>query len=125
MKHLLVVDDQSKDLLAAVQVAESLGFEDIHAKNSAWSAREYLEKGLSGEIPLPDAIVLDLDMGIESGFELLRLWHSTPQLAGIPIMIWSVVENHEELCQLFKVNSFVSKWQGMDAFRDSLAKLVS
>lgn len=125
MKHLLLVDDQSKDLMAALDVAKSLGIEDINAKNSVWAAREHLEKGLKGEVPLPDAIVLDLDLGIESGFELLRMWHSTPRLAGIPLMIWSVVEDHRELCQLFKINSFVSKWQGIGAFRDALSQLVS
>jgi CheY-like chemotaxis protein len=106
-------------------IAESLGIQDIQAKDTISGARAYLERGLKGETPLPDAIVLDLDLGVESGFELLRIWHSTPRLAGIPIMIWSVVEEHRELCQLFKVNSFVSKWQGVGAFREALGQLVS
>jgi CheY-like chemotaxis protein len=125
VRHLLLVEDQSKDLIAALNVAESLGIEDINAKNSIWAARDYLEKGLQGEVSLPDAIVLDLDLGVESGFELLRMWHSTPRLAGIPLMIWSVVEDHRELCELFKVKLFVSKWQGIGAFRDALAQPVS
>ena len=73
MKHLLLVDDQSKDLRIASEVAESLGIGDVQAKNSIWKARTYLEKGLNGDGPLPDVIVLDLDLGAESGFELLRM----------------------------------------------------
>jgi DNA-binding response OmpR family regulator len=81
--------------------------------------------GLKGETPLPDAIVLDLDFGIESGFELLRLWHSTAELAGIPLLVWSVVDENQAVCELFKVKSFVSKWKGTAAFREKLAELVS
>lgn len=125
MKSLLLIDDQSKDLLAATHVAESLGIKDLQAKNSVRDARLHLEKGLKGDIPLPDAIVLDLDLGMESGFELLRLWHSTPRLARIPMMVWTVVEEQSEICELFRVNSFVSKWQGVGAFREALGQLVS
>lgn len=125
MKSLLLVDDQSKDLLAASHAAESLGIKDLQAKNSIRDARLYLEKGLKGDIPLPDAIVLDLDLGMESGFELLRFWHSTPRLAQIPMMVWSVVEEQSEICSLFRVSSFVSKWHGIGAFRDALGQLVS
>lgn len=125
MKHLLLVDDQSKDLMTAVEVAESMGIKDVQARNSVWGARKYLEQGLSGEIPLPDAIVLDLDFGVESGFELLRFWHSSPRLAEIPVIIWSVVEEHRQMCDLFKIKSFVSKYQGVAAFREALEQVVS
>jgi CheY-like chemotaxis protein len=124
MARLLLVDDQSKDLITALNVAESLGLKDIITKNSIRLAKAFLENGLKGEVPLPNAIVLDLDLGMESGFELLRFWHSTPQLAAIPMMIWSVVEEQRELCSLFKVTSFVSKWQGIPAFREALRQLV-
>jgi CheY-like chemotaxis protein len=124
MARLLLVDDQSKDLITALNVAESLGIKDIITKNSIRLAKAFLENGLKGEVPLPNAIVLDLDLGMESGFELLRFWHSTPQLAAIPMMIWSVVEEQRELCSLFKVTSFVSKWQGIPAFREALRQLV-
>lgn len=125
MARLLLVDDQSKDLITALNVAESLGIKDIVTKNSIRAAKTHLENGLKGEAPLPTAIVLDLDLGMESGFELLRFWHSTPQLTAIPLMIWSVVEEQRELCSLFKVTSFVSKWQGIPAFREALSQLVS
>lgn len=125
MKHLLLIDDESKDLISALDVARSLGVEDIQTKNSVQAARVHLEKGLNGDTPLPDAIVLDLDFGIESGFELLRFWHSTPRLASIPLIVWSVMDEHRTICDLFKVKSFVSKWQGIGVFRDTLAQLVS
>ena len=125
MKHLLLIDDQSKDLVAAMEVAQSLNIEDILTKDSVPGARAHLEKGLRGEVPLPDAIVLDLDLGMDSGFELLRFWHSTPELSKISMIVWSVVEEQRGICELFKINSFVSKWEGPAALREALAQLVS
>lgn len=125
MKNLLLVDDRPNDLRIAADAARDLGIAEVNAQNSITRARQYLEKGLEGEVPLPDGIVLDLDLGYESGFELLRFWHSTPQLASIPVMIWSVLDREREICKLFKVKSFVSKWEGPKAFREALAQLAT
>jgi len=125
MKRLLLVEDQPKDVRTATDVAESLGIESVQAYTTVHDALSSLEKGLSGESPLPDGIVLDLDLGLESGFELLRYWHSSPQLHRIPLIVWSVVEKQRDVCELFKVNSFVSKWEGIEAIREALGRLVS
>jgi CheY-like chemotaxis protein len=125
MKRLLLVEDQAKDMLNAATVAESLGFDKVEAYNTVRGAMSYLDKGLSGDGPLPDAIVLDLDLGPESGYELLRFWHGTGALSRIPVMVWSVVEQQREVCELFKVKSFVSKWEGSGAFRQALGELVT
>lgn len=125
MKRLLLVEDQAKDARNAAEAAESLGIEKIDACNTVRGALSYLERGLSGNGPLPDGIVLDLDLGLESGFELLRFWHGTPELSRIPVMIWSIVEEQREVCQLFKVDLFVSKWDGVPAFRQALSQLLA
>ena len=84
----------------------------------------YLEKGLRAEQPLPHIIVLDLDLGYESGYELLRYWHSTPELKCIPLIVWTILgEEQKEICSLFKVSDYVSKWEGAAAFREALKKL--
>lgn len=125
MKSLLLVDDRPNDLRIAADAARELGITEINAQTSIMRARMYLEKALEGEVPLPDAIVLDLDLGHESGFELLRFWHSTPKLAAVPVMIWSVLDREREICNLFKIKSFVSKWEGPKAFREALAQLTT
>lgn len=125
MKRLLLVEDQDKDILRAATIAESLGVSDVEAHKTAQGAISYLEKGVRGNGPLPDGIVLDLDLGVESGFELLGYWRRTPALSGIPVMIWSVVEEQREVCELFRVSSFVSKSEGSGALRRALAQFVA
>lgn len=125
MTRLLLVEDEANDLKKAASVAKSLGIGEIEAYSNTGRAMLSLEKGLSGQGPLPDGIVLDLDLGIESGYEILRYWRSTPALSRIPVLVWSVVEEQRELCQLFRVNSFVSKSEDIGAFRKALAQLVA
>jgi CheY-like chemotaxis protein len=125
MTRLLVVEDQPNDLQIAAQTARAAGFSDIEARTSAQAAINYLEKGLRNEIPLPDGIVLDLDLGYESGYELLRYWHHTPGLNHIPMIVWTLLgEEQREICNLFKVSHYVSKWESVATFREILSNLT-
>ncbi len=124
MTRILVVEDQPSDLHIASQTARAAGIEEVEARTSLRAAMTYLEKVVREEVPIPDAIVLDLDLGYESGYELLRYWHSTPELRKIPLLVWTVLgEEQREICNLFKVTNYVSKWEGAAAFRDALKKL--
>jgi CheY-like chemotaxis protein len=124
IQRLLVIENEPKDLKIAANAAEAVGIAEVEARTSLDAAKTYLEKGLKGEIALPDAIVLDLDLGYDSGYELLRHWHSTPALSKIPLIVWSVLgEEQRDMCNLFKVNGYVGKWEGPQAIRDALAKL--
>lgn len=124
INRLFLVENEPKDLRFATDTALSVGISAVEARTSVTAAREYLEKGLNGEILLPDGIVLDLDLGYESGYELLRFWHCNPRLAAIPLIVWSILGDHQrEICKLFNVSAYVGKWEGAAAFRDALANL--
>ena len=89
--QILIVEDQPNDVHIAAKAAEASGFSMVEARSSAGAARDYLEKGLAGAHALPDAILLDLDLGYESGFELLRYWHGDARLSQIPLIVWTVL----------------------------------
>lgn len=109
----------------AADAAQSLGTFEIEARSAVRPAHDYLEDGLRGTERLPDVIVLDLNLGYESGYELLRFWHRTPQLSRIPLVVWSILgEDQREMCKLFKVSAYVGKWEGVSALRDTLCSLA-
>jgi CheY-like chemotaxis protein len=123
MIRILVVEDQPNDLQIAAQTARAVGITDIEARTSAQAAINYLEKCLVGA-SRPECIVLDLDLGYESGYELLRFWHSTPELRKIPMIVWTLLgEEQREICNLFKIDAYVSKWEGVPALREALEKV--
>jgi CheY-like chemotaxis protein len=122
---LLVVENEPKDLKSAADTARAVGFAEVEGKTSPYAARIYLEDRLSNGPKLPDGILLDLDFGVESGYELLRFWHSNPKLRTIPLVVWSILgEEQKQMCNLFKVNQFVGKWEGDEALQDALKGML-
>ena len=115
MSRILIVEDHVKDLSVAEQTARSAGFSDIEARADIRSAKCYLEKALGADGYL---ILLDLDLGQESGYEILRIRYSSPHLARIPVVIWTQL-GHDN------INGYVSKWEGPAALREVLVKLLS
>jgi len=80
---------------------------------SSEAARTRLDRALRGELSVPDAVVLDLDLGAESGYELLRSWYRDRRLSAIPLVVWSRLgENHQAICDVFKIKAFVfqTRW---------------
>jgi len=122
---LLVIEDEPKDMRNAADSARLVGFSEVEGRNSPQAARIYLEDRLASGTQLPDGILLDLDFGYDSGYELLRFWHSTPKLREIPLIVWSILgEEQRQMCELFKVKKFVGKWESSDVLRDALKSIV-
>lgn len=124
MTHLLIVDDDLKDLRFAHDVARSVGFADIEGRTNFEDARRFLEAALQGKCLMPDAIIIDLLLGKESGVELLRYCYSNPRLAAIPVIVWTILgEDQRELCSIFNVRSFLTKTDDNHALHDELNQL--
>ena len=122
---LLVVENEPKDLQSAAETAKLAGFSEIEARTSPQAARAFLEDRMAEGGKLPDGIVLDLDFGFESGYELLRLWHSTPELRGIPVIVWSILgDDQKNMCNLFKIKQFVGKWESREVLKEALQSIV-
>ena len=125
MALVLIVDDNQADGRRAADLARRAGFAEIEINGFASGARLYLEKAMSGQGPLPDAMVVDLVLGLESGFELLRFWHGNPQLKAIPVIIWTGMGDHErEICRCFGVRSFVCKHDGSEVLLEALSAIL-
>lgn len=109
----------------AADVAKSLGIDVVEARTSASAARRYLDDLLVGNLPLPDIIILDLDLGYESGYELLRFCHGHPRCKAIPFIVWTVMgDEQKKICELFKVKAVVEKSEGVSGLRRALQPLV-
>lgn len=124
MTQMLIVEDQPTDVRIAADVAKALGIA-VEARTSASAAKLYLESAIEGEHDLPDLILLDLDLGYESGHEVLRFWHGHPKLTGTRMVVWTVMgEAQQALCRLFNVTAVVPKWEGTDSLRRMLKSLL-
>lgn len=77
----------------------------------------YLEDVVAGEKPYPDLMVLDLGVGVDSGFEALRFHKSNAIFASkCKVVVWSVVgESQREMCKLLGASHVVCKGDGESA----------
>jgi hypothetical protein len=56
---------------------------------------------------------------------LLRFWHGNPQLAQIPVIVWTILGDHyREICEMFKVSGYIDKGAGGAALRKALGGLA-
>lgn len=126
MKRVLIVEDQLNDLRIASDILDQLGPMDVQARTNASAARVYLEAALDGKHAMPDLMILDLDLGYESGFELLRFWHKQTRLSSIQVVVWTIMaREQQEMCKLFGVKHVVPKWEGVDALRRVIEPLAA
>jgi len=124
MRRILIVEDQATDLRLATEVVQSIGFQEVEARTTAGAARIRLDAAIEGKQPLPDVILLDLDLGFESGYELLRFWYKNPYLSTVRMVVWTVLADEErEMCRLFGVHDFVPKWEGAAGLKTTLGTL--
>jgi CheY-like chemotaxis protein len=126
MPLLLILENNPTDLRKAADFAKRAGFDELEVYRHASEATAYLQKGLAGRVPLPHAMVVDLDLGMEGGFELVRYWHSSPKLKSIPVLVWSILGNDQKaICRPFGVSQFVSKQDDPNVLRAALAEIIA
>lgn len=121
LKTILIVENDPTEMRAAASIAEALGVTKRHSFSTVRDTLAFLQVCLDGGSPFPDALIVDLDMGQESGFELLRHWRTTA-LQSVPIIVWSALgaDHYQQMCKIFRIDHFVGKWEGNDALRKCL-----
>jgi CheY-like chemotaxis protein len=120
----LIIEDNPNDISIASRIARTAGFEDIEVFTALDGAIERIEQGLRGERSLPDAIILDLNLGHDNGYQALRRWRETWENSAMRMVVWTALgEQNRELCALFHVDAFVSKWKGEAALSKALHEI--
>lgn len=113
MAHLLIIENDPNDVRFAEQIALQSGFSSITATPSAEAATALLEKARNNNEELPAAILLDLDLGTESGFDFLRTRYNSRWLIEIPLLVWTKLTDHNaHLCDVFKIQGYIRKSAG-------------
>jgi CheY-like chemotaxis protein len=123
--HVLIVEDNPKDQNVATGVVNSIGILSVGSTSHASTAAQYLEAAADGQQLMPDIIILDLDLGYESGHELMRFCYRDPKFSGIKLVVWTAMEQQKEICELFGVSAVVIKSEGVGALRSVITSLAS
>ena len=125
MKHVLLIEHNPADIHTATSTLQKLGIKDVHVITSALLAIEYLRDIAEQRQAIPDIVLLDLDFGKESGFEVLRFWKSTPALKSIHVIVWTIMGNlQKQMSELFGVHQVISKHEGAKELQRVVQQII-
>jgi CheY-like chemotaxis protein len=129
---ILIADDDADDRLLIKEAFEESEWKNpLHFVQDGVELLDYLYRrdkfaGLAGE-PLPDLILLDLNMPRKNGIEALEEIKSDERLKSIPIIVFTTSKAEEDILRSYNlgVNSFITKPVSFDLLVEltkSLAK---
>ena len=126
--HVIIVDDDEiTSFLIDVELKKNLKPEVVRKFYNAELALEFLRSEIEKQAPLPDLILLDINMPVMDGWEFLDLLSTTPKEREIPVVILSssIDPNDVEKAKKYKkVKGFVSKPFKAEKLNDLFANAV-
>ena len=125
--RVLVIEDNSSDvfLLERALNQQDLKFELIHLADGGEALSFIRRDGAYANAPIPQLILVDLNLSRYSGEDVLREIRDAKHLAGVPVCAWSSSQSQRDRARLMGlgVARFVTKPSGLDQFME-IGKLI-
>jgi CheY-like chemotaxis protein len=113
---VLYVEDEESDILFMRRAFERAGLgQALRAVVNGRQAIDYLagngDYADRGEYPFPAVVLLDLNLPVMSGFEVLKWARGRPESQALPIIVFSSSSRHEDkdLARYLGANDYVEK----------------
>ena len=105
--EILMVDDNPADIdLTSEVLAQSKGHFHVNAVNDGAEAISFLQRqGKYAEAPVPDLVVLDLNLPRKDGCEVLSSIKADPALAKIPVVIFTTSQANSDITRSYKLGA--------------------
>lgn len=124
---LLVEDDPADQKLIKKAMLDQKINNKLIIMNTGEDALEYLDHGKSAEpgYPVPDLILLDLDMPGMGGKEFLRRLKTDDALDTIPVVILTSSASEQDILETFKLQAagYIKKPPTLDGFCEAFSRL--
>lgn len=125
--EILLVEDNLDDVLLTRMGFERAGAPvNLHHVENGEECLAFLRKqGIHGEAPTPDLILLDLNMPIMDGREVLSEMNADPALRQIPVVVLTTSADEQDLQDLYRLrcNSYIVKPVDFDQFQAAIEAL--
>jgi CheY-like chemotaxis protein len=125
--HILLVEDNEGDVLLTLEAFEECKLEtEISVAKNGQEALDFLfKKGAYTNAKKPDLILLDINIPIFSGHEVLERIKSDPDLKKIPVIMLSTSTHQKDLDKAYKnhCNSYVKKPIDIEEFLTAILKI--
>jgi CheY-like chemotaxis protein len=124
---LLVEDDAGDQKLVLQSLKTEKVSNNIQIASSGEAAIEYMNAAIKGDAskPMPDLILLDLNMPGMGGKEFLRRLKQTPNLADIPVAILTTSDMDKDIIESYRLHAsgYIKKPCGLAEFQEVMKSL--
>jgi len=105
--EILMVDDNPADIdLTSEVLAQSKGRFHVNAVNDGVEALSFLQRhGKYAGAPVPDLVVLDLNLPRKDGCAVLSSIKADPALAKIPVVIFTTSQAEADITRSYKLGA--------------------
>ncbi len=122
--EILLVEDNPGDIRLIREAVKECSIPvRMTVKKDGSAAIEYLHQKIAGsESPIPDLILLDLNLPVKDGLEVLREIKSTPHLRRIPVVVLSSSESAQDIARAYELyaNCYITKPSDLDKFIEAI-----
>ena len=124
---LLVEDDPGDQKLIKTSLLNEKIINEVHIANSGEEALKYLQhsKNFDVEAPMPDLILLDLNMPGMSGKEFLRQIKSDDEIRSIPVVILTTSDSDKDILESYKLQAagYIKKPMSLEELQNVMLNL--
>lgn len=125
--HILLVEDNEGDILLTLDAFEESKFKtQVSVARNGQEALDFLKKqGEYSDAPKPDLILLDINIPIFSGHEVLVEIKQDEKFKEIPVIMLTTSSNEKDIKKAYSnhCNSYIQKPLEMDEFMQSILKI--
>jgi two-component system, chemotaxis family, response regulator Rcp1 len=125
--RVLVIEDNSSDvfLLTRALNQQNFLFELTHLADGGEALAFIRREGAYGDAPIPDLILVDLNLSKYTGQDILHEIRSAGHLCDVPVCVWSSSRSRRDAALLkdLGVSQFITKPSGLDQFME-IGKII-
>ncbi len=122
---ILLVEDNPRDVeLVRVSLKQARSEAQLHVASDANAALQFLQRtGPYTDAPRPDLMLLDLNMPLTTGQQLLAVVKGDPDLRSIPVVILTSSTAERDILKAYNLNAncYVTKPGELEKFMDLIA----
>ena len=126
--QILLIEDNEVDILLTTEALEdSKIINSISVARDGKEALLFLENAMLGQEPIPDLILLDINLPLKSGHEVLEIIKQDSRFKRIPVIMLTTSSSEKDIYMAYQnhANCFITKPVELPDFIQAISQIES